>query len=139
MKKYLWAGLLGLSFLILPSAARAGCFSTTICCSPVHVDAKLNGCLRVSGCPGAQAGPWYLYWPLEAHFGPPAPTGYPYWPSPMTLPAQAAQYGHPAAPAYPTAAPAYPVAAPAPAAPVQQTGFQPVGYYQQAPSYWYSR
>ncbi len=34
----------------------------------------------------AQAGPWYLYWPMEAHFNAPAPTGYPYWPSGMTLP-----------------------------------------------------
>lgn len=31
-------------------------------------------------------GPWYQYWPYEAHFVTPAPTGFPYWPSPMTLP-----------------------------------------------------
>lgn len=33
-----------------------------------------------------QAGPWYLYWPLEAHFVAPAPTGYPYWPPPQVSP-----------------------------------------------------
>src|SRR5437588_11366 len=36
--------------------------------------------------PLPQAGPWYSYWPYEAHFINPAPTGYPYWPAPQTLP-----------------------------------------------------
>ncbi len=31
-------------------------------------------------------GPWYNYWPLEAHFQVPAHPQYPYWPAPMTLP-----------------------------------------------------
>jgi hypothetical protein len=31
-------------------------------------------------------GPWYNYWPLEAHFQVPAMPQYPYWPAPMTLP-----------------------------------------------------
>jgi hypothetical protein len=31
----------------------------------------------------AYVGPWYLFWPHEAHFNAPAPTGYPYWPTPM--------------------------------------------------------
>jgi hypothetical protein len=31
-------------------------------------------------------GPWYLYWPMEAHFQTPASPQYPYWPAPMTLP-----------------------------------------------------
>src|SRR5579862_7127285 len=38
---------------------------------------------------GILAGPWYSYWPYEAHFISPAPTGYPYWPAPQTLPGQA--------------------------------------------------
>jgi hypothetical protein len=29
---------------------------------------------------GTQLGPWYLYWPLEAHFVRPAPPAYPFWP-----------------------------------------------------------
>ena len=30
-------------------------------------------------------GPWYLYWPYEAHFFTPAHPQFPYWPSPQTL------------------------------------------------------
>ena len=131
MKKYLWAGLLGLSLLILPARAQAGCFTTCFCCQPVNVSWNADCCLKVHGGPIPQCGPWYLYWPLEAHFGPPAPTGYPFWPPPMSLPVQAAQY------AAPHAAPVAPLPlAPAPVAPLQQTAFQPVGYYQQAPGYY---
>lgn len=35
-------------------------------------------------CPGV-LGPWYLYWPYEAHFITPAHPQYPYWPSAQTL------------------------------------------------------
>ena len=35
-------------------------------------------------------GPWYLYWPMEAHFQTPASPYYPYWPAPMGLPNQVA-------------------------------------------------
>lgn len=42
-------------------------------------------CGGPGGCAG-QCGPWYQYWPQEAHFQVPAPTGYPYWPTAMTLP-----------------------------------------------------
>jgi hypothetical protein len=71
------------------------------------------------GC-GCTAGPWYSYWPYEAHFQAPAPTGcFPYWPSPD------AAAGLPAGGVVP------PVA-------VSQPGtYQPVGY--QAPNYWYGR
>lgn len=31
-------------------------------------------------------GPWYNYWPLEAHFQVPAVPQYPFWGAPMTLP-----------------------------------------------------
>jgi hypothetical protein len=31
-------------------------------------------------------GPWYNYWPMEAHFQVPALPQYPYWPGVMTLP-----------------------------------------------------
>jgi len=30
------------------------------------------------------AGPWYSYYPYQAHFQTPAPTGYPYWPGPQS-------------------------------------------------------
>jgi hypothetical protein len=36
-------------------------------------------------------GPWYLYWPYEAHFQTPAMPEYPYWGAPQTLPP--AMYG----------------------------------------------
>jgi|GEM_PF-2466090 hypothetical protein len=60
------------------------------------------------GLAAPQAGPWYLYWPLEAHFVAPAPTGYPYWPPAQALPPTT--IGGPACP------PGVPVA-PAPVAP----------------------
>jgi hypothetical protein len=82
-----------------------------------------------TGCGGGGygAGPWYSYWPLEAHFQVPAPTGFPYWPSPMdssVLPQQLPAYGY-----RPGAAPQ--------AAPMMPGTHQQIGYYQQAPSYWY--
>ncbi len=62
-------------------------------------------------------GPWYLYWPLEAHFNAPALPQYPYWPAPMGM------------------APGAPIGGPAVgAANYQGGGFQQVGY---VPSYWY--
>jgi hypothetical protein len=67
-----------------------------------------------------QAGPWYLYWPLEAHFQTPAPTGYPYWPSPQTLPNGTASV--PITPGVPPSA-----------------YFQPTAYGGGTPGYWYGR
>jgi hypothetical protein len=99
-------------------------------------------------CPLPQAGPWYSYWPYEAHFINPAPTGYPYWPSPQTLPGaamggapaptQVPPGGAPAAPFSPSGPAPAPTPVPQPA-PVRPLNFQPVGYTTQAPSYWYSR
>jgi hypothetical protein len=60
---------------------------------------QMGGSFYVKGGPGPaapQAGPWYMYWPLEAHFVAPAPTGYPYWPPPQGLPATT--FGGPACP-----------------------------------------
>jgi hypothetical protein len=97
----------GIALLALPLAAGA-----------VHADGwpfniQAGGSFYIKGGPGPAsplAGPWYLYWPLEAHFVAPAPTGYPYWPSPQGLPATT--IGGPACP------PGVPVvAAPAVAAP----------------------
>jgi hypothetical protein len=79
------------------------------------------------GAAGCVAGPWYSYWPLEAHFQVPAPTGYPYWPSPMdssVLPQQLPAYGY-----LPGAAPQ--------SAPMMPGMHQQMGYFQQGPSYWY--
>src|SRR5262245_8790515 len=56
---------------------------------PYKVEAGANVYFRVNkypyANPGAQ-GPWYLYWPLEAHFQTQAPGVYPTWPQQMGLP-----------------------------------------------------
>ncbi len=102
------------------------------------------------------AGPWYLYWPYEAHFANPAPYGFPYWPTPQTLPqANMAPGGPPGtmpygAP-YPQPNPPPPAQVPGAPIPPPPSGFQPTGYYplnyvqpagysqSAVPSYWYGR
>ena len=88
MKKLLFAALLALP-LFAVSARADGCG----CWFPTRVEAGANFYSRFYGPndgPAAQLGPWYLYYPLEAEFKTPAPVGYPYWPSPMTLPVHSA-------------------------------------------------
>ena len=79
-------------FAVSARADGCGCG----CWFPSRVDARVDFHFKVTG-PGdysvGQLGPWYLYWPMEAHFQAPAPTGYPYWPAPMGLPPQNAAYG----------------------------------------------
>jgi hypothetical protein len=59
--------------------------------------------------PGGQLAPWYLYWPMDAHFQVPAPMTYPFWPAPQTpLPGA----GH---------------------------SLQPASYQFTPPPYWYGR
>src|SRR5262245_848400 len=40
----------------------------------------------LSGNEPPPLGPWYNYWPLEAHFQVPAMPEYPYWSAPQTVP-----------------------------------------------------
>ena len=90
MKKLLFAALLALP-LFAASARADGCGCG--CWFPTRVEAGANVYLRFLGpndCGTGQLGPWYLYYPLEAEFQTPAPTGYPYWPTPMTLPVRSA-------------------------------------------------
>jgi hypothetical protein len=139
MKKLFGVALLALPFLTVSAQAEG---------YPFNVQA--GGSFYLKGGPGCspQAGPWYLYWPLEAHFVAPAPTGYPYWPGPQVLPQVA--IGGPAVP--PAYAPPVVVPAPAAVAPAPQAApkiavppyLQPTSYYAtpyngQAPSYWYDR
>jgi hypothetical protein len=88
------------------------------------------------GHPVFQAGPWYLYWPLEAHFQNPAPIGYPFWPSPMGLAPNVGNQ-NPMMPSLGCAPPMGPPMMP----PVQPAGLQPVNYqypyYYAPPAYWY--
>jgi hypothetical protein len=134
---------------------------------PFNIQA--GGSFYIKGGPGPaypQAGPWYLYWPLEAHFVAPAPTGYPYWPSPQGLPnisigGPTCPPGVPVAPPPVAAAPPPVVTTPAPAAQpapqpapqaappaapqlqlppyLQPTSYYPTGTSGQPPSYWYDR
>ena len=148
MKKLLAAALLALPLLAAPARAHG-----------------LKIMWQINNGPPIQLGPWYQYWPLEAHFQVPAPCSYPYWPPPMTLPGAvpplgAAAGGPAPAPVPPptqVAPPPVPVApppAPVPPGPAQlpppeprilgpanfhAPAYQPVGYYQQVPSYWYGR
>jgi hypothetical protein len=127
MKKLLLTGLLVLPVLALPAPVHAwGCFPPW--------KFEVGGYVRVNrGAACAQAGPWYLYWPLDAHFNVPAPTGYPFWPNPMSLPGMA-----PAGP--PAPAPVPPQMPLVPTEPLKPAGVHPVGYnYYQPPDYWYSR
>jgi hypothetical protein len=97
-------------------------------------------------CGGARAslGPWYAYFPYDAHFQVPAPMGlYSSWP-PVFPPPGAVPVPVPFPPP-PTPLTPVPPAAPR-AAPANQTSIQPVGYYPyrygygyQVPSYWYGR
>jgi hypothetical protein len=137
----------GIALLALPllaGVAQAGPFG------PYKVDAGGNLWFRVteqanpyggySSPNGAVCGPWYNYWPLDAHFQKPA-LGYPFWPSPQGVAKQA------------EAAAVPPVVAPAAPAAVKPVAYQPYyptpgaapvtypsyGYPSQAPSYWYGQ
>jgi hypothetical protein len=138
MKKLLWAGVLALPFLALPSEVKA----FTIGGYEVDTGARVWCNVRQFNTLLPQAGPWYLYWPYQAHFQVPAAGVSPYFPAPMTLPPGFGQppppppgYGAPA-PGYqpPMPAPMPGYRAPMPAGPQgyypqQQAG--PQGYYPQ--------
>src|SRR5262245_58872104 len=95
MKKLFWAFALTLTCLSLPAAVHASGFGNGAgACGTVNfgLGVSLTPCFGFSparcgpcggggggGGGGAQVGPWYLYWPLEAHFQVPAPVDhYPY-------------------------------------------------------------
>ncbi|HVS36554.1 MAG TPA: hypothetical protein VMS17_13400 [Gemmataceae bacterium] len=128
MRKIVFAALLALPVFAVSSRAQccgSGGFGGTFglginWCYSLH--AGCGGGCPSGCCPGGgggvgQYGPWYLYWPMEAHFQTPAPTGYPYWPAPLTLPPSAA-YGAPAPGNF------------------QPAPLQPAGYGAPPPSYW---
>ena len=116
------------ALLVLPAmagTASADCGNCGGCCNfgfglPA-VQFNMAARFRLGCCPpgsgpggGVQLGPWYNYWPLEAHFITPAPTGYPYWPSPQTPPP--GMFG---------------ASSPSP------YDVSPAAYCPQAPYYWY--
>jgi hypothetical protein len=80
MKRMIIAAVLGL-VLAASSASASGCGGGGFGGS-VGVNAQWGP--PGGACPGV-LGPWYLYWPYEAHFAMPAHPQFPYWPT-QTLP-----------------------------------------------------
>lgn len=114
------------------NAIKAGLFLLAVLVLPASVSAY--GCplfpnVGASGSNFVRLGPWYLYYPYEAHFQLPAPVGpFPNWQTGVEVPVGAAGF------AAPVGMPGQP---PVPQPMMQQSGFvQPAGY-QQPPSYWY--
>jgi hypothetical protein len=123
MKKLLWACALALPFLALPAEAKAWYFGD------YQIDSGAKVWFNVYQYGKPVAGPWYLYWPYEAHFQVPAPGVSPYFPPPMTLPPN---FGRPPAP---PAAPGYRAPAPTPYGgqgyqpPMPPSPIRPQGYW----------
>jgi hypothetical protein len=142
MQKRLWTALLAVPLFAVPAQAQYP-GNNHFVMPPTH----LNGGLTLNfnlfaGGGQTQLGPWYQYWPYDAHFQLPPPLGQSMpGPSFMTLPPQ--MMGNP----NPGPAPGWTPPAPTPLPPggssgaTQRTSFQPVGYYYygSAPSYWYGR
>jgi hypothetical protein len=114
---------------------------------PAEVDLGFH-CNFSHGGVRATFGPWYAYFPYDAHFQMPAPMGmYPNWP--MPFPPQPVMVPAPFPPPFPPPPTPVPMTPPNPAprtAPANQPLIQPVGYYPygygygyQVPSYWYGR
>jgi hypothetical protein len=134
MKRLLFLALVSLPVLALPTTARADAPLQLPCLPPFRVDAGVNAYFKLS-YPGPQIPlpPWYTYFPYDAYFQTPPPTGYqfPNWAPPPMTSSYVPHFG-------PSHAPS-PFPGPPPGA-IQPTAVRPVGYYyQQAPSYWYGR
>ena len=138
MKRILWTALLAVPVIARPAQAQV-CIGPV---PPVQVNGGLNLKFNIyAGGGRTQLGPWYQYWPHEAHFQAPPPLG-PSMPgaSIMTLPpAYGRQPSQPQTQPQPWTPPA-PTPIP-PGGQTQRTQFLPVGYFTtgQAPSYWYGR
>jgi hypothetical protein len=136
MKNLLYISLVALPLCFLPSKAHAwGCGSGN-CLGPANVDFGFNWHYNFRwGC-NCQAGPWYSYWPYEAHFqgvGAPVRCGFPGWApqgaaGPVGAPTE--KLGQPSG-----VQPTTPMPSIAPPKP----GIQPTAYSPQAPAYWYGR
>jgi hypothetical protein len=90
MKRYVLAvALLVLPLMATPARASGSIgfnFSFSPCFPFVNIGLLCGGCGPCGGCCGCGSGgcgmgPWYSYWPLEAHFQTPAMPDYPYWPT----------------------------------------------------------
>jgi hypothetical protein len=146
MKKCFGVALLALPLLVAPARADDP-FAPGL---PFRVETGGNFYFRVYNRQngwGAQLGPWYSYWPLDAHYQTPALPAYPFWPAPQAVVPGGTTSAIPAPycpPAVPTPAPA--AATPPPTAPARPAYFRPVGYdpagfyaYPQGLPWWYGR
>ena len=138
MKRMMWMAVLAVPLAAAP--AQAQLFQQTAV-PPMN----LNGGLTLNfnlfaGGGQTQLGPWYRYWPHEAHFMVPPPLGHgTAGPSFMTLPPDMGPQIAP--PQQPWTPPAPTPVRPGQPGGTQPSSFQPVGYFSttQAPSYWYGR
>ena len=86
-------GLAALGLALFAGSASANGWPQGCCIHPGYLDFRFNASVNWGsfgyggGAPVTpyQLGPWYQYWPYEAHFQTPAMPMYPYW-SAMTLP-----------------------------------------------------
>jgi hypothetical protein len=134
MKRAMWAALLALPFAA-PGVQAQSLHDSLV--PPMQLNGGLTLNFNFFGGGGrTQLGPWYQYWPYEAHFQNPPPLGPGLaGPSFMTLPPSMGQPQNQWTPPSPTPVPSKTSAAP------QRPSFQQVGYFSigQAPTYWYSR
>jgi hypothetical protein len=127
----LWVCLAGAGLLSAVPSASAG---------PADCDIGFHANFT---CGGARPslGPWYAYFPYDAHFQMPAPMGlYPNWPPAFPPPAAVVPVPFPPPPTPLTPPPpAAPRAAPSNQTLIQPVGYYPYGYGYHVPSYWYGR
>src|SRR5947209_14587390 len=120
MKRLLLLALAGLPVLALPAPARADAPIQLPCLPPMRVDAGIKAYFSLT-YPGPQPAlpPWYTFFPYDAYFQTPAPTGlyYPNWQAPPMTSAYQPQH----------------------APPYGQSPVRPVDYHSPCPSYWYGR
>jgi hypothetical protein len=166
MKNLLYISVLALPLLLLPSRAHAWGCNKTCCIGPATFDIGFSWHYKFTwgGCgSNCQAGPWYSYWPYDAHFAAAAPLGgpcYPGWPGagamgsigapagpmgqPVGIGAPAGPMGQPVGPGAPAGPMGQPVGQPAPPMPVtppvpSPAGIQHTAYSAQVPAYWFGR
>lgn len=148
MKLLQWTGALAVPLLVWPTLAFGQfSFNAGTPCDSTPCQAGFSFSLGGKS-DKLPVGPWYLYWPLEAHFKSSVPGFPPMQPSPMVLPPQFAPpmpaamvpFGMipPRMPYYPPPAAAPYVApmpyAPANPSPVAPPGLRPPGALPPSPS-----
>jgi hypothetical protein len=152
MNHLLKISLLIVPLLAVPSRAHATCWDWL----PLKIDHGFEWSIRshwhfnLGGCGGCgsggcQGGPWYSYWPYEAHFqtGAPVDGCYPYWGGNSFGAAVGGAVAYPGGSTTPqqtAPAPTTPQQTPPAPQPLQPSAsFQPAGYYGQAPGYGFGR